>query len=308
MHQGQVSAVDPRSLYFFNLQPCVGDTSPDRPDPIGPLRVPRARIVVQNGFVAGNQYFHPLTLPHVTGMFRVEGSWPSRITISHGWSRAIARRWNDESPDAFLRLERGRSEFLKSATREVTSISGSGVFSPAMFPGSMRVWARAGYEEIRQLEVMERPLGTPLAEAEQEIRESRNPDWDRILEIDRDSFRGFWRMSPEGLSEALHSTRPSAVLTAHVDREVVGYAIVGSQWGTAYLQRVAVDAHHRGLGLGTDLVRACVGWARQTSAGSMVLNVRSENSRAKRVYERAGFTDTHSKLHLLRFGTTTLLN
>ncbi len=109
------------------------------------------------------------------------------------------------------------------------------------------------------------------------------------------------------MREALASTSPSATLTASIDEEIVGYVIVGAQWGTAYLQRVAVEKQSAGQGVGTALVRAAVRWARQTSAASMVLNVRSRNERASRLYERCGFTNTERELRILRYGDTKLL-
>lgn len=308
MDQRQLARVDSLCLDVDDLDPGGRDALANRLETVGTLRMARPRVVVDRRFVAGDDDFHPLTLPHVNGAFRVEGSWPSPITISQGWGRAVARPWNDEAADAFLRLERGRADFLRSATEEITEISGSGVFSPAMFSGSTRIWTRAGYEDVRQLEIMERPLRPAPAHAAGEIREETEPDWNRLLQIDQVSFQGFWRMSADGLREALDSTSPSAVLTIRVDQAVVGYAIVGAQWGTSYLQRVAVDPGHGGRGLGTNLVRACVGWARRTAAASMVLNVRHENSRARRLYEREGFAITGRKLHILRYGNTTLLN
>ena len=243
----------------------------------------------------------------MNGAFRVEGEWPSPITLSRGWGKAVARPWNDEAKDGFIRLLRGRADFLESATEAVSSISGSGVFSPAMFSGSMRVWKRAGYEEVRRLMVMERPLGTHIEDPHMSIEETDEVPWPRLLEIDRSAFEGFWRMSLEGLREALASTSPSATLTASIDGEIVGYVIVGSQWGTAYLQRVAVEEQSSGRGIGTALVRAAVGWARQTAAASMVLNVRPQNQRASRIYERCGFSNTGRTLRILRSGDTTLL-
>lgn len=244
----------------------------------------------------------------MSGLFRVDGAWPSPVTITQGWGRAAARPWNDEARDAFLRLERGRAQFLRSATEHIASLSGSGVFSPAMFVDSTKVWTRAGYEEVRQLDVMERSLRAEADKPSRQINQTVDPDWSRILEIDRGAFKGFWRMSEEGLREALGSTSPSVVLTIPSgDDQVLGYAIVGSQWGTAYLQRVAVDPTHAGQGIGTDLIRGSVGWARTTSAISIVLNVRPENSQAVRLYERHGFTTTERNLRILRYGDTTLL-
>lgn len=243
----------------------------------------------------------------MNGAFRVEGEWPSPITITRGWSKATARPWNDEAPDGFLRLERGRSDFLRSATDEVTAISGGGVFSPAMFAGSTRIWSRAGYQEVMRLEVMERPLAVGIDRPKGEVKVASKPSWPRLLEIDQQAFGGFWRMSLHGLQEALNSTTSATVLTATTDGQVAGYAIVGSQWGTGYLQRVAVEPSQGGRGMGTDLVRAAVAWARTTSAATIVLNVRSVNERARRLYERCGFSQTGTQLRILCYGETTLL-
>jgi ribosomal-protein-alanine N-acetyltransferase len=176
-----------------------------------------------------------------------------------------------------------------------------------MFSSSMRIWSRTGYEEVRRLDVMERPLGTAIERPDLPIEQTAEPPWQRLLEIDRSAFAGFWRMNLDGLKEALASTSNSATLTATIDDEIVGYVIVGAQWGTAYLQRVAVEAARAGGGIGTALVRAAVEWARQTSAASMVLNVRSENERASSVYERCGFANTGRTLRILRYGDTRLL-
>lgn len=307
MDKSQIPSVDRRCLDVNDLQVRSLNSESHCFDPFGTFRVMRSRSVSQRRLVAGHDHFHPLTLPHVNGAFRVDGNWPSPITLSRGWGRATARPWNNEAPDAFVRLLRGRAEFLESVTERVAAISGSGVFSPPMFAGSMRVWKRAGYREARRLLVMERPLGVEVQNPHMDIEEVVEPPWQRVLEIDRFAFDGFWRMSLDGLREALTSTSPAAVLTASIDREVVGYAIVGAQWGTAYLQRVAVETGSAGQGIGTDLVRAAVRWARRTSAASMVLNVRSENARAVSVYERCGFSITSRTLRILRYGETSLL-
>lgn len=241
------------------------------------------------------------------GAFRVEGEWPQPITITRGWSKATARPWNDEAPDGFLRIARGRVDFLRSATDEVAAHSGGGVFSPAIFAGSARIWVRAGYEEVIQLDVMERPLGMEIERPTRRVETVPRPPWRRLFEIDQAAFEGFWRMSTHGLKEALESTASGTLLTVGEEGRIAGFAIVGSQWGTAYLQRIAVEPSAMGNGFGTDLLRAAVKWARSTTAGSIVLNVRSANSGARSLYERGGFRPTGTTLRILRHGTTTLL-
>lgn len=172
----------------------------------------------------------------------------------------------------------------------------------------MGIWTRAGYEEVGQLEVMERQLGTDIPEPEHPVRLDTEPDWERVLGIDRAAFTGFWRMSIHGLTEALASTDQSAVLVAEASGRVLGYAIAGSKWGIGYLQRVAVEPEAGGRGLGRDLVRASLRWARASGARNLVLNVRPENDRAKRLYQREGLTRAGTNLRILSYGQSTLLN
>ena len=200
--------------------------------------------------------------------------------------------------DAFIRLERGGAEFLRNATDAVRGLGSSRIYSPALYPGSTGVWVRSGYEEIYRLGVMERSLSrgddgptTPVAESK--------PDWPRIVEIDRAAFSGFWRMNVAGLREAMGSTRNAAVLTSSRDSVVIGYAIVGAQWGVSYLQRVGVHPEFSGQNIGSDLVRAALGWGRKASSQVMVLNVRADNEPARRLYAKQGFTDTGTALRIL---------
>lgn len=232
----------------------------------------------------------------------IEGSWPSPITLRRGWASAKARRWNDETTDAFLRLERGGHDFLTAATESLAELADSAVLSPAMYARSTRMWLRSGYEEVARLGIMERPLSTRSEPARLPLIEDSSPVWDRLVEIDRAAFEGFWRMGADGLEEALHSTRRSTVLTVG-EESVVGYAIVGSQWNVSYLQRVAVHPDRMGRGLGSELVAGAIAWGRSTGAHVMVLNVRATNHGARNVYTKHGFVDTAASLRVLRYGT-----
>lgn len=149
---------------------------------------------------------------------------------------------------------------------------------------------------------MERPLSTPAGPVQIGMTTTADPPWDLIARIDDRSFQGMWRMSETGLREAFDSTRIAAVLLAGDGEIPDGYALVGTQWGVSYLHRIAVDPERRGRGVGADLVRAAVSWARATIATVMVLNVRPANGEARRLYEREGFTSTGTDLHLLGYG------
>lgn len=230
----------------------------------------------------------------------VTGSWPGRMTITRGWARAEARKWNDETTAGHIRLLRGGADFLGGATQLISEHSGGVVYSPALYPGATRVWGRAGYQPMDTLLVMERDLDLPWSPPQRELHPIEEPDWGALVEVDGHAFEGFWRMGGAGLRESAAATRRSAVLVVDEGAAPVGYAIVGAEWGTGYLQRVAVSPKHRGRGIGADLVRAALGWARGQGSRVIMLNVREQTAPARRLYRRHGFVDTSTRLEILR--------
>lgn len=201
-----------------------------------------------------------------------------------------------------LRLLRGNSAFLIDATDHLMALGVDTVYSPPLYRSSAAVWRASGYEERHRLNIMERSLGLPFEPTCIPMTMTVDPPWDQVVRIDKGAFEGMWRMSETGLREALESTRVGTVLLAGDRAHPDGYAMVGSQWGVCYLHRVAVDPTRRGRGIGSELVRAAIGWARRTLSTAMVLNVRPGNHEARRLYEREAFTATGTDLHLLGYG------
>lgn len=220
--------------------------------------------------------------------------------MSRGWARAVSRPWNGEDADAFLRLERGSAEFLTACTEHLCDVTNAAVYSPALYPNATRVWNRAGYVAAHRLDVLERSLGSPIDVPNESVRIELDPDWEKLREIDEAAFEGFWRMSSDGLREALAATKRGTVLTIG-DQRPAGYAIVGSQWNVAYLQRIAVHPSDAGQGLGMELLKGAMTWSRKEQAGVLVLNVRKQNRRARQLYERAGFATTSVELQVLGY-------
>jgi ribosomal-protein-alanine N-acetyltransferase len=237
----------------------------------------------------------------VPDRLHLDGVWPGPLTIRKGWAKAQARPWNDEFPDPALRLERGSHEFLK-AVAELLAPKGSGmVYSPALYPSATKVWTSAGFALFRLLDVMELSLGAEIRPPDHTIEPTRTPDWRALVAIDDLAFDGFWRMTEAGLVEAMRATPRATVLIARVDDHLAGYALVGSQTTVSFLQRVAVAPPFGGQGVGASLVRASATWASRRGARALVLNVRPENDRARRLYEREGFQARETQLHLMRY-------
>jgi GNAT superfamily N-acetyltransferase len=201
-----------------------------------------------------------------------------------------------------VRLERGGAEFLIAARDRLIEITGEDLYSPALYPGSTRVWRRAGFVEHAELIVMERSLGAvPAAPgAGHHVNVDVVPEWEAILEIDRAAFDGFWGMGRLGLEEALLTNPTTTLLVVSSNESTDGYAIVGSQWGVAYLHRIAVRPERTGQGVGRALVDSAMTWGSAHGAKSMVLNVRGDNRQALGLYHKSGFTNTGTRLQILR--------
>lgn len=304
MDQGELASLDPGRGDPLHLQTGRFDSVEYRADPFRTFRMTAPGVVEEGGRMARNYDVHPLTLAQVPTLVRVEGEWPDPITLSSGWFRARARPWNDEVSEPMIRLDRGGAEFLVAVTRRVHEVGGEVCYSPALFGGTSRVWLRSRYQPHATLRIMERGLNpVPSVAKDLEVTQVTDPDWEAILQVDRASFEGFWAMSRDGLVEALMTNRAHVLLEVRQNDEVAGYAIVGSQWGVAYLHRIAVHPDWTGRGLGRALLGEAVRWGSVNGGRTMILNVRPENQRAITLYERTGFTDTGTELTVLRHQT-----
>lgn len=234
----------------------------------------------------------------MTDRLVVTGDWPGRLAITRGWSRAEARPWNDDGSGAQVRLVRGGSDFLESVTSELVRLGATPVCSPALYPSATRPWSRAGYEELERLLVMERPL-VSISEPPSRVVAETEPAWGRLLDVDRESFAGMWRMGRDGLEEAFGATRRATVLLVGDRDAAAGFAIVGAAFGVAYLQRLAVRPERRRMGIGSDLVRAALSWGAKAGARVIVLNVKPRSRPAIALYEALGFTDTGTHLRVM---------
>jgi ribosomal-protein-alanine N-acetyltransferase len=227
----------------------------------------------------------------------VDGAWPARVTITRGWSRAVARRWNDESDAGYLQLLRGGSDFLAQATDVVAERGDGRVYSPALYPSATRVWRRAGYVQFDRLLMMERALASAWPSSLIPVVVSDDPDWEALERVDMTAFQGFWRLGARGLQESVATTPDTAVMTTVEEDDLVGFAIVGADRGLGYLQRIAVSKPGRGHG--SALLAASLQWARSQGCRAMLLNVRRESEPARRLYERFGFEVTTTGLDIL---------
>ena len=230
---------------------------------------------------------------------RVRGAWPGRVEVTAGWAKATVRPWNDDIDAASVRLERGGARFLASCARMAAEWSPE-VLSPATLPSAMTLWREAGFVETDRLLLMEHGL-TSVDRPTAVIDSGGVEPIEELHAIDSEAFAPRWRLGRLGLDESVAATSRSVVFRIAVNDRCAGFAIAGVALGAGYLQRLAVSPAARGQGLGSDLVRASLRWARGHGARSMLVNTQTDNLAAASIYRRLGFNDVPGGLLLFKY-------
>ena len=236
----------------------------------------------------------------------VRGAWPGALHLRQGWARARARPWNEDTPSAALRLERGSAGFLSGCVEALAGLGVDGVLTVPLYPSMTAVWVRAGFRPHRELLLLERRLDGRYSEYRpDDIGMWPNQDWvDAVIAIDDDAFDREWRMGRLGLLEASAATPTSVVLTnAEPGRPPTGFAIVGISGTTGFLQRLAVATSAQGSGLGRRLAMASLRWARGRGGRTMLVNTQPDNRRSTALYTSMGFVVLADRLSVLRAET-----
>jgi ribosomal protein S18 acetylase RimI-like enzyme len=116
------------------------------------------------------------------------------------------------------------------------------------------------------------------------------------LRVDQAAFASNEQFDALSIDEALHATPHTWVRFAYRQNldhqseiDVVGYAISGRAGRRSYLQRLAVDPSHASQGVGALLCCDSMAWAHARRATVLAVNTRTDNHRARRLYERLGF-------------------
>ncbi|MCZ4120560.1 ribosomal protein S18-alanine N-acetyltransferase [Streptomyces sp. H39-S7] len=122
-------------------------------------------------------------------------------------------------------------------------------------------------------------------------------DLDRVMELERELFpedawsRGmFW----SELADARHPLASRHYIVAEEDAggnggRLVGYAGLAAIAGTGDVQTIAAARDHWGSGLGSRLLADLMQQATAFECHEVLLEVRVDNLRAQRLYERFGF-------------------
>lgn len=107
---------------------------------------------------------------------------------------------------------------------------------------------------------------------------------------------------PEGLAEVLYSDA-AYVLAYRSEQQIVGIATLSCyrvfSGHKGWIEDVIVDQHHRGKGIGKQLVQAILEKAKSLQLRWLFLYTEDEKQAAIHLYEQLGFAQRNSRLYFL---------
>lgn len=124
------------------------------------------------------------------------------------------------------------------------------------------------------------------------LREMRWWDIAPVLELERELFPEDAWSAGMFWSELAHARGPAAnrrYVVAELDGRLVGYGGLAAVDGTGDIQTIATARDQWGTGLGSRLLTELLSAATAFECAEVLLEVRVDNTRAQRLYERFGF-------------------
>ena len=121
------------------------------------------------------------------------------------------------------------------------------------------------------------------------IREMRESDLDRIMEIEKSTFSTPW--SRESFIMELTKNLLAKYIVAEIDDYVVGYGGIWLIIDEGHITNIAVYEKYRGLGVGSKLLEGLVNLCIDRNIRAMTLEVRRSNEVAKSLYKKYGFEE-----------------
>jgi mycothiol synthase len=176
-------------------------------------------------------------------------------------------------------------------------------------PAARRLAARHGFDRVRELWVMRRPLSEPLPELDAPdgvtLRGFRPGDENELLRVNSRAFVGHpeqGAMDAANLAERMAEPwfDPGGLIVA-----VAGDRMLGFHWTKQHSPRhgevyvVAIDPEAQGRGLGRALTLAGLHHLAARGLDEVLLYVESDNAPAIAVYSRLGFTHAPADTHLM---------
>lgn len=237
---------------------------------------------------------------------------PLRILLD-GDVSARVRTWPGRSEVAHLILsDHTLGPSASGLSDWVRTIQASGfdtIRTGAVSSHVANVFIDVGFREIQRLALLElddpaviarmRKMRTPLYELRQ-LRSLRSLQL--AADIDSRAFESDWDMDAPSIREACLATPHHHIrLAVAADDQPVGYMVTGRSATTGFVQRLAVDPRHEGMGVGSALLQDGLSWLARHRVDSILVNTHLDNRRALALYGRWGFQRVDQHLQVLEW-------
>lgn len=122
------------------------------------------------------------------------------------------------------------------------------------------------------------------------IREMRESDLDRIMEIENKIFAPPWPRDAFFLE--LTKNILAKYLVGTVDGDVAGYGGIWLIIDEGHITNIGVEEEYRGLGVGNKILEGLIELCTARGVKAMTLEVRKSNEIAKSLYKKYGFVES----------------
>lgn len=205
------------------------------------------------------------------------------------------RKWNDYSSLIYFEKIYGGKPLL----RKIKSIGleNNIEFHSAMVQENMSgQWLSSGWIESSRLNVLSFDLRKYKYQETQSflVEDFNQNSIDDLLPLDQRVFDAYWRNSKAGFIETIESCNRNYLFKKYVDKELIGYAILGSTRSFSFLQRFGISKDYQNSGYGSSLLNAVVNFAKSKKFVNIRLNTQPNNTAAQNLYLKKGFKLTNT--------------
>ncbi|NLW22144.1 MAG: ribosomal protein S18-alanine N-acetyltransferase [Tissierellia bacterium] len=121
------------------------------------------------------------------------------------------------------------------------------------------------------------------------IREMRESDLDRVMEIENKTFNPPW--SREAFLLEITKNLLAKYIVATVDGDIAGYGGIWLILDEGHITNIAVDEKYRRMGVGSKILEGLIQLCIDRNIGAITLEVRKSNEIAQALYKKYGFKE-----------------
>ena len=213
------------------------------------------------------------------------------------------RKWNEFVDYVYFEKILGGKSLLKNISKKSQELNLS--FNSSMISEvEAKKWVEAGWVEKHSLLICESNLKDVKKINQSDYKSIEHTrfnlsDIETLLKIDGKIFSSYWKNSYSNFVETMKSCNNNHLFKIFSDNELRGYAILGETRGFSYLQRFGVDKDFQKQGIGDNLLKYVLSFAKSKNYKKMKLNTQENNKSALRLYTKNSFSVSKKKLLIM---------